>query len=316
MTGTIVRMEEGALIFKTTYGGEFSLDWSVIEGLSSANPLTIELLDGSRIRGSVVTSDPEEVIMVDPKEIVTPKEEPPVKLQKIPLSMIASINPLPVFRYSGNTSLGGNRTAGNSSTQAVNASLDWTFRFRKAHRAGFGGQYNYGEANEIVTARNSRGRFNYDYFVSEKVFLNFDELFEQDSFQDLTVRSSTTVGLGYQVFDEEEHSLSAVVGPGYVLQDFRSRKTIQNPTALWAVDWKYWLISNGVEVFLNHQGFQDFGKQSTAVRINSQQGLRIKLNQYMYVTFEYDIRFNSQPLFGNKKLDEALIFGIGLDVGN
>ncbi|GJL54249.1 MAG: hypothetical protein NPIRA02_13810 [Nitrospirales bacterium] len=315
ITGTIVRMEEGALIFRTTYGGEFSLDWSVIEGLSSANPLTIELVDGTRLRGSVVTSDPEEVIMVAPEEIVTPREEK-VQLRKISMAMISSINPLPVFRYNGNTSLGGNRTAGNSSTQAVNASADWTFRFRKAHRAGFGGQYNYGEANDIVTARNSRGNLNYDYFVSEKIFLNVDELFEQDSFQDLTVRSSTTVGLGYQFFDDEEHSLSAVVGPGYVLQDFKSRKTIQNPTGLWAVDWKYWLISNGVEVFLNHQGFQDFGEQSTAIRINSRQGLRVKLNKYMYVTFEYDIRFNSRPLFNNKKLDEALIFGIGFDVGN
>ncbi len=315
ITGSIVRMEDESLIFTTTYGGELRLDWNVIESLSSANPLTIELHDGSKLRGSVVSSEPEEVIMVDPREIVVPEEEKNL-LRKIPLTSIASINPLPAFRYDGNTSLGGNRTAGNSSTQAINASADWTFRFRKTHRVGLGGRYNYGESDTAVTARNSRGSLSYDYFISDKTFLNIDELFEQDSFQDLTVRSSTTVGLGYQFFDSQEHTLEIVGGPGFVLQDFRSRQTIRNPTGLWSINWKYWLITDGVEVFLDHQGFRDFGEESTALRVNSSQGLRIKLNKYMFITFTYDIRFNSQPLFNNKKLDEAFIFGIGLDIAN
>ncbi len=315
ITGTIMRMEDESLVLTTTYGGEIRLDWNVIESLSSASPLTIELYDGSQLRGSVVSSDPEEVIMVDPTEIIIPEENKNL-LRKIPLSSISSINPLPAFRYNGNTSLGGNRTAGNSSTQAVNASVDWTFRFLKSHRAGIGGRYNYGESQAIVTARNSRGTLNYDYFTSEHIFLNFDELFEQDSFQDLTLRSSTTVGLGYQFFDSEEHTLALIGGTGFVHQDFKSRPTIRNPTGLWSIKWQYWLITDGVEVFLDHQGFRDFGNESTGLRMNSSQGLRIKLNKYMFITFNYDIRFNSQPLFNNKKLDEALIFGIGLDIAN
>ena len=315
ITGTIVRMEDESLILRTTYGGELRLDWNVIESLSSASPLTIELHDGSKLRGSVVSTDPEEVTMVDPTEIVTPEESKNL-LRKIPLTLISSINPLPAFRYDGNTSLGGNRTAGNSSTQAINASADWTFRFLKSHRAGIGGRYNYGESQSIVTARNARGTLNYDYFISEQIFLNFDELFEQDSFQDLTLRSSTTVGLGYQFFDSEEHTLALIGGTGFVHQDFKSRRTIRNPTGLWSIQWKYWLITDGVEVFLDHQGFQDFGNASTGLRVNSSQGLRIKLNKYMFITFTYDIRFNSQPLFNTKKLDEALIFGIGLDIAN
>ena len=315
ITGTIIRMEEESLILKTSYGGEIQLSWGVIEGFVSTEPVTIELHDGSQLRGIVNSRDPEEIIMIDPEEVITPPQKEKT-VRKIPLTTIASINPRPDFQYKGNASVGGNRTAGNSSTQAVNASADWTFRFLKNHRAGIGGRYNYGESDTAVTARNSRASLSYDYFVSEKIFLNFDELFEQDSFQDLTVRSSTTVGLGYQFFETEEHTLAIVAGPGFVLQDFQSRATIRNPTGLWSVDWRYWVFPNGVEVFLDHQGFQDFGKESTALRVNSRQGLRIKLNKYMFVTFEYDIRFNSQPLFNNKKLDEALIFGIGFDVGN
>ena len=315
ITGTIVRMEEESLVLTTSYGGEIRLNWNVIESFSSTSPVTIELHDGSRLRGIVKSSEPEELIMEDPEEVVAPEiKEKPVR--KISLATISAINPLPAFRYDGNTSLGGNRTAGNSSTQAVNASADWTLRFYKTHRVGFGGRYNYGESDQIVTARNARGNLNYDYFISDNVFLNIDELFEQDSFQNLTLRSSTTVGLGYQFFDNEEHTLAFVGGPGFVHQDFKFRPTIQNPTVFWGINWKYWIITNGVEVFLDHQGFQDFGPESTALRVNSNQGVRLKLTKYIFVTFEYDIRFNNQPLVANKKLDEALIFGIGLDIQN
>ncbi|MCA9473512.1 MAG: DUF481 domain-containing protein [Nitrospirales bacterium] len=315
ITGTIIRMEQDSLVLKTFYGGEIRLDWNVIEGFQSTEPVTIELHDGSQLRGIVDASDPEEIIMIDPEEVITPPEKEKT-IRKISLATISAINPLPAFQYEGNTSFGGNRTAGNSSTQAVNASADWTFRFLKKHRAGIGGRYNYGESHDTVTARNSRASLSYDYFVSEKIFLNFDELFEQDSFQDLTVRSSTTIGLGYQFFDSEEHTLAISAGPGFVLQDFQSRATIRNPTGLWSIDWKYWLIPNGVEVFVDHQGFQDFGGNSSALRVNSRQGFRLKLNRYMFVTFQYDLRFNSRPLFNNKKLDEALIFGIGFDLKN
>ena len=180
----------------------------------------------------------------------------------------------------------------------------------------WGGRYNYGESVDQVTARNSRGSLKYDYFLTDKIFLGLDELFEQDSFQDLTLRSSTSVGLGYQFFDTQEHELAIIGGLGFIHQDFKTRPTIQSPAYLWSINWGYWIISDGVRMFLDHRGFKDFGNESTALRVNSSQGIRVKLNQHLYLNFAYDIRFNSQPLFQTKKLDESFIFGIGMDVGS
>ena len=310
LSGTIVRMEEESLILQTTHSGEIRIEWAKIKGLSSKEALIIELHDGAQYRGPLYFTEEEGLRMVEPEEVAEVKP-PEGQTKEISLDSIAAINPVPWFRFNADAFLGGNRTAGNSETQAVNGSTTAVVRLGE-HRVGLGGRYNYGESIGEVTARNSRGSLNYAYFLTEKIFLNIDELFEQDSFQDLTVRSSTTVGLGYQFLDSQEHNLAVVGGLGFVHEDFKTRGTIQSPTALWSINWGYWIIHDGVEIFLDHQGFKDFGKESTAVRVNSSQGIRVKLNQHLYLNFEYDIRFNSQPLLQNKKLDEAFILGIGV----
>ncbi len=309
VSGTIVRMAEESLILATTYSGEIRIEWGKVKGLSTTTPLTIELADGSQYKGPVSFTESEGFRMAKPKELVEAESQED-QTKEFFLDSIAAINPMPWFRYDANAFLGGNRTAGNSETQAINGSTEATMRFG-GHRVGLGGRYNYGESVGQVTARNSRGSLNYDYFLADKIFLGLDELFEQDSFQDLTLRSSTSVGLGYQFFDDQEHELAMSSGLGFVHQDFKTRPTVQSPAFLWSIDWGYWIISDRVRIFLDHRGFKDFGDESTALRVNSSQGIRIELNQHLYVNFAYDIRFNSQPLFENKKFDEAFIFGIG-----
>ena len=307
-------MEEESLTLQTIHSGKVRIKWAKIKGLSSETPLTIEMQDGSQYKGPVNFSEAEGFRMVEPKEVIeAPSQEPQTK--DLFLDAIAAINPMPWFRYSADGFLGGNRTAGNSDTQAINASTTASFRFG-GHRVGLGGRYNYGESIGKVTARNSRGSLNYGYFLTEKVFLNLDELFEQDSFQDLTLRSSTSVGLGYQFFDTEAHELAIIGGLGFVHQDFKSSPTNQSPAFLWSIDWGYWIVSDGIKIYCDHRGFKDFGNESTALRVNSSQGIRIQLNQHLYLNFAYDIRFNSQPLFANKKFDEAFIFGMGVEVAS
>ena len=313
ISGTIVRMEEASLIVQTTHSGEIRIAWEKVKGFSSTTSLIIELGDGSQFKGPVNFTEAEGFQMVEPEEVIEAKSQK--KTKQFFLDSIAAINPMPWFRYNADAFLGGNRTAGNSETQAINGSTEATMRFGE-HRVGLGGRYNYGESVDQVTARNSRGSLNYDYFLTDKIFLGLDELFEQDSFQDLTLRSSTSIGLGYQFFDTQEHELAISGGLGFVHQDFKTRPTIQSPAYLWSINWGYWIISDGVRIFLDHRGFKDFGNESTALRVNSSQGIRIKINQHLYLNFAYDIRFNSQPLFQNKKFDEAFIFGIGMEVGN
>ena len=137
ISGTIVRMEEASLLVQTTHSGEIRIAWSKVKGFSSTTPLIIELADGSQYKGPVNFSEADGFQMVEPKEVIEAKTQE--KTKEFFLDAIAAINPMPWFRYNANAFLGGNRTAGNSETQAINASTEATMRFG-GHRVGLGGQ--------------------------------------------------------------------------------------------------------------------------------------------------------------------------------
>jgi hypothetical protein len=43
------------------------------------------------------------------------------------------------------------------------------------------------------------------------------------------------------------------------------------------------------------------------------QGLRVPVYQTLYVSLEYDYRYNTAPAPGRKEMDDAYIFGVGFE---
>ena len=306
LSGTIVKLEEGSLTLNTTYAGDIKLAWKEVIGLTSQEPLTIEIGEGAQFRGTVELAEPGMVQILDPETGST---------RPVSVASIQVINPPPDFRYKGTTSLGGNQLSGNTDTAALNFLTLWDFSLRQ-HRLVLGGKYNYAEAKGAVTARNARAHLGYDYFFYKKTFLDLDQLFEQDTFQSLALRSTTSVGIGYQVFDTTLHKLEGSGGVGYVFQDFKTEPRTQDPTARWSIRWEWSAVPDKLVVFHRQQGFRDFGSDSSAFRLNADQGVRITIYKKLYVNFEFDFRFNSEPAPGRQKTDEAIIYGLGWEVGN
>ncbi|MDA2912207.1 DUF481 domain-containing protein, partial [Nitrospiraceae bacterium AH_259_D15_M11_P09] len=122
------------------------------------------------------------------------------------------------------------------------------------------------EAGGSVTARNARANIGYKYFFYKKMFLDPDQLFEQDTFQDLTLRSTTTVAIGYQFLDTARHKLEGSGGLGYVSQDFTAEPTAKDPTARWSLRWEWSAVPDRVVIFHRQQGFRDVGSDSKALR--------------------------------------------------
>jgi len=133
----------------------------------------------------------------------------------------------------------------------------------------------------------------------------------------LDIRSTTGLGIGYQVFDTPSHRLSVSIGPAFVYEKFKETGTTKTATGAWAVDWDYELISDRLQVYHHQKGFRDFGGGgSTALRWTAEQGARIEVygNLYLKVAFEY--RYNSDPEPGKKKSDRAFIWALGYEFSN
>jgi len=91
------------------------------------------------------------------------------------------------------------------------------------HRFSIEGKYNYGEQSKKINVRNSLAELKYDFFLTKRVFLDTFALFEQDTFEDLNLRSTFGAGPGYQFIDTKRTQLSGMLGLAYVNEDWRTR---------------------------------------------------------------------------------------------
>lgn len=300
LTGEIVNMEDGVLTLRTEYSGEIKINWSEVLSLASDKPMAIQVPgQGNGGVGDFFTGG---------RIVIQAKELGPGGT--IPLSDVSAINVGPI-QYRGTVTIGGNSTQGNTETTAINAGGRLLMRADR-QRLTLEAKYNYGEAGDTVTARNSWGSLKYDFFLSKKVFLNASGLLEKDTFQRLNLRTTLGAGLGYQFLDTRRTTLSGELGAAYVNEHYTNAPSMQTPSSRWGVRWEYAVIPDRIRLFHRHEGFYDLNT-GNAMRVIAEQGVRVTLYKNLFFNLEYDLRYNTQPAPGRLKTDEAFIFGVGYE---
>jgi putative salt-induced outer membrane protein YdiY len=301
LSGTIVKMEEGVLTLQTDYGGEIKIEWGKVQRLSSDGTLKILAPGENR--------DPIRSFFYGSQALQEVRELGPDG--PVPLADIRAINVEPI-RLTGTVTIGGNSTSGNSSTKAFNGSTRFTLSAYR-QRLLVEGKYNYGQAGDQVTARNSLASLKHDYFVSKQVFIESFGMLEKDTLQNLQLRSTIGSGLGYQFYETARTTLSLSIGLAHVNEHFTNSPNTQTPSGRWSLRWEHGLWPDRVKLFHRHEGFYDI-TAGNAFRINADQGVRITVYKNFFFNVEYDFRLNSQPAPGRKMTDEAVIFGVGYEL--
>ena len=136
----------------------------------------------------------------------------------IPLTDITAINVEPVH-LTGTVTMGGNSTTGNSRAKAFNGATRLTLH---AHRQRFimEGKYNYGQADDQVTARNSMASLKHDYFVTKHVFIESFGMLEKDTCRICSFATRSAAASGYQFYESARTTLALAVGLAYVNEHF------------------------------------------------------------------------------------------------
>ena len=300
LTGVVVKMEDGVLTLKTDYGGEIRISWDQVAAVTSTKPMQVKVsAEVERFRA----------LLLGGYELIETTKLGPGGI--VPLTDVKGIN-LGHIRYQGTFTLGGNSTSGNTNTKAVNVAGRLTVRSDR-QRLYLEAKYNYGEAKDVLTVRNSMAQAKYDYFVTKKVFLDAFGLLEKDTFQSLQLRLTLGAGVGYQFLDTGRTTLSTSVGLGYVNEHFTTLPQTETPSSRWGIRFQHAIIPDRIAFFHKQDGFYDLA-EGNAVRFMADQGLRVFVYQDFYFNLEYDVRLNTQPAPGREKLDEAFIFGIGYEL--
>jgi putative salt-induced outer membrane protein YdiY len=139
------------------------------------------------------------------------------------------------------------------------------------------------------------------------------DLAEFDQFQDLTVRNTISAVLGYDLLDSNRHQLTVAAGPGAVYENFNTESATVTLSTTWLLRYEFRYRGDEVVVYHKQQGFKDIGHGS-AVRVNADQGIRVKITGNLNLNIEFDFRYNSSPVAGTKSTDGNSILGISYDI--
>ncbi len=307
----ILEMTKGFITVNTVFhdGDPIKIKWSEVDGLTSEDPVTVVLNSGTVLQGKPTMLGPGTL------GIRTDMLSEPIP---VALESVMAVNP-PIKKsvtYTGNLNFGAAIVKGNTELETYNFLGELIARSDRL-RLTILGRYLYTETSGELNARNAFGTIKLDFFVTKRFYAYAGALFEQDTFQDLNLRTSVFTGPGYQLIDEGDFSspyfskmqLGVELGIGFFNEDFKRAEDRSNVTGRWAVNFN-WPVLPSLTLFHQHQGYPSLEKRSDYY-ITSQQGLRWTMVENFISTFQVNWRRDNTPAPGAKKTDTQYLFTLG-----
>ncbi|NIO07327.1 MAG: DUF481 domain-containing protein [Deltaproteobacteria bacterium] len=311
LSGTVVSMAEGKLVFKTPYAASIVIDSKMVSELNADGTFEVALPKEKFITGKIVSGD-EDVITVQGKDQATATLIPMEKV--IGMKSVASDDK---WRIDGILAAGITIQSGNTKKQALG--LDGQLDIlKRAHRIGLFADFNYEKNRGELTDDNLLLNANYDYFLNRKWFLFANDRFHRDKFADLTAQNSFGVGAGYQFWKSPEKNLAFRLGPSFVYQGYSSGQSFLNGddsrtygAAFWAIDLDIWVYKRILQFFHNNTGLLSL-QDPENWGILTRTGFRIPLVWKLFATLQYNFDYAGQPADGRVADDGKFITRLGV----
>jgi putative salt-induced outer membrane protein YdiY len=134
----------------------------------------------------------------------------------------------------------------------------------------------------------------YEHDISKRLYDFARQDFERDEFQDLRLRSTTTVGVGYKVLDEEKHKLDVEGGIGYERSDYYDDDTRDDLIGTLGEKWE-WTISEAWSFMEALNLISNLLKLNDEFRTVFVAELRHKVSQNLFVSLGFEHRYNAEP---------------------
>jgi putative salt-induced outer membrane protein YdiY len=310
--GKVLGMIADELHIKTSFGPTAGEDiikvmWPNVAKLEVNRPIPFSLKEGTTVVGTAQPGEPGTMIL---------NAAPTGAPMAIPLDAVVGMNQ-PAVIYTGAVQAGFSQTTGNSHLR--NGSLLGELSARsESLRLTILGRYIYGDNAGNLIVRNSRGTIKLDFFLSKRWYWFASAYFEQDTFQDLKLRTALATGPGYQFLDRgdlagvfKDMTLWAEAGAAYFNEDFKLTDDKSSTRGRWAVKWN-WPLWGGDQVSLYHfqEGFQSVAN-SKDLYLTADTGLRFKVWGGLVSGFQWTMRYNKNPPPGVSDTDNLYLITLG-----
>ena len=302
LTGQFISMQEGRLIFNTTYAGKLTIQWSEIVNLTTDTPVHVMLPDGSSRMGILAPADKDQL------QLITEKNEKPILLDLAEVKAIY-VKPAPAVKFNVRVNVGITVNKGNTDSETYHFDGEAAARTPK-NRYTVGGVFNAEYTDKDKTADNLLGYMKYDHFLTKKLYLNTNASFEKDRFKDLDRRTTIGLGLGYQFFETAFTNLSVEAGLSYIKEDFDEASDNSYPGGRWAITFDRYLFKKFVQVFHNQSGFASL-EDSSDIFIRTRTGLRFPFYKGFNITAQCDYNWDKSVPPNQDEVDQRYILSLG-----
>jgi putative salt-induced outer membrane protein YdiY len=226
LTGTITKSDDKALVIKTQFAGEVTVQWAAIKQIDSTQQLHVGTKEGQTVAGPVKTSDGSfEVEAAGKAPVTVPKESVTyIRNDAEEAAYDKSLHPRLTQGWAGGANVSFALTRGNSETK--NLALAF-IADRKTGRDHLGLYANSVFAtNDAVgavpptTAQATQGGARYDRDFGARTFAFVGADFQTDALQSLNLRSVFGGGLGVHFIKSDHTTLDFLGGVNYTRENY------------------------------------------------------------------------------------------------
>jgi putative salt-induced outer membrane protein YdiY len=308
--GEVLEMASGLLHIKSPAAGDIiKVKWSEISTLRISRPIPFHLKEGTVLMATVEEGEP---------GMLRLKAEPMQGTLAVPIDAVKSVNPLvqaPVV-YVGTITGGYSQSTGNSRLRSASVVGDFVARSEQL-RLTINGRYVYGETENVITARNARGTIKLDFFLTKRLFWFASAYFEQDTFQDLKMRTALASGPGYQFIDRgdfdgifKDITLYAEAGISYFNEDFRVAQDASSIRARWSMKFNWPMLEDRITIFHFDELYPSL-ENINNYYLTMDNGVRFNLYKGFVFAAQVTTRYNSRPAPGTGDTDHLYLLNLG-----
>ncbi|MGB3711059.1 MAG: DUF481 domain-containing protein [Erythrobacter sp.] len=209
--------------------------------------------------------------------------------------------------WSGRGELGASHATGNAENTGITAGLqlvregiDWRHKLRA--------RIDYQEANGLTTREQILVSYEPNFRISDRIFAYGLAQYERDRFQGFSGRYAVSGGLGYQVIDADDLSLSFKAGPAYRVTQFVDGGSESSLAGLVGLDFN-WNITDSLKLTQDTNAVAEAGGSAVAIvdanntSLNIVTGLNAQISDNLTTRLSYAIEYDSNPPEGAVKTD-------------
>ena len=231
LKGTLVSAEGGKIVLDTPFAGKITLNAENIEKVTTVNPVTLKMADGTILKDRQLVSTEEGTRAKDPAgtlDFFNPGE-------------ISYVNPDPWllgegYKWFGDVNVSLVSERGNTDTDEWDGDFSTIWR-SLPDRYTVRGNYERDEANGDKNKNQWNLRGKYDRFRQENPddYYGVQAAFAYDEFADLDLRTTVGPYVGRQFIDTPYLSISGELGVVYVDEQF----DVAEDNDFWGSNWEF-----------------------------------------------------------------------------